>query len=130
VLAGTSPSHNRHLPNTPTFSGNLGVEYHVEMPGGQRLEVGANARYVGRSVLGTGDFLDLSQGDYLVTGLSAAWTWRNLEASLLVDNLTNRADSQFAMGNPLTFGFREQTVPVRPRSVRLGLAVNWEEVGA
>ncbi|MBT2186963.1 TonB-dependent receptor [Sphingobium nicotianae] len=125
ALAGTSPTHNRHMPDTPSFSGNFGIEYRIEASGGHRVEIGANARYVGRSVLGAGDFLDLSQGNYLVTGLSGSWQWRNLEASLLVDNLTNQADSQFAMGNPLTFGSREQTVPVRPRSIRLGLAVNW-----
>jgi hypothetical protein len=82
-------------------------------------------RYVGRSVLGTGSFLDLSQGDYATFSAAATWRWRKFEGSINVDNIGNDMSSRFAMGNPLTFGFREQTVPLRPRSVRLALGMHW-----
>lgn len=125
VLAGTSPAHNRRLPDTPPFSGALGLRYQFQPARDHGLELGARLRYVGRSVLGAGDFLDVSQGDYTTIGLSGGWRWRNLQATLEVENLTNDNGVQFAMGNPLTFGFREQTVPLRPRSVRVGLGVSF-----
>ena len=125
ALAGTSPVENRHLPDTPPFSGNLSLEYGWSWAGGHSFGVGGAVRYIGRSVLGTGNFLDLSQGNYATASLVMTWHWRNLEASANLDNLTNESASQFAMGNPLTFGFREQTVPLRPRNVRLGLGVHW-----
>jgi len=125
ALAGTSVVNNRHLPDTPPFSGNLTAEYEVLRHGGHQITFGAAMRYVGRSVLGTGSFLDLSQGDYATASLSAGWRWRNLETTLNLDNLTNESASEFAMGNPLTFGFREQTVPMRPRSLRLGFGMHW-----
>lgn len=78
-----------------------------------------STRYVGRSVLGQGSFLDLNQGDYLTMNVAGAWRWDHFEASIDIDNLTNSAGSKFAMGNPLAFGFREQTVPLRPRSIRI-----------
>ncbi len=80
-LAGTSLAENRHLPDTPPFSGNLQLEYQWSAGGGHHFELGSAARYVGRSVLGTGSFLDLSQGDYLTLSAAATWRWRNLEAT-------------------------------------------------
>lgn len=125
AMAGTSPEQNRHLPNTPPFSGNLGVDYQWSRGRDQNFSVGTTIRYVGRSVLGSGSFLDLSQGDYFSLGTAATWRWRMLEASINVDNLTNEDERKFALGNPLTFGFREQYVRLRPRSIRFGLAVHW-----
>ncbi len=124
-LAGTSLAENRHLPDTPPFSGNLQLQYQWSIPGGHHFELGGAVRYVGRSVLGTGSFLDLSQGDYTTVSAAATWRWRNLEATVNLDNLANERASKFAMGNPLTFGFREQTVPVRPRNLRIGLGMRW-----
>jgi len=124
-LAGTSVAANRHLPDTPPFSGDMRLEYQWAARGGHRFELGGAVRYVGRSVLGTGSFLDLSQGDYTSLSAAATWRWRNLEATINVDNIVNERASKFAMGNPLTFGFREQTVPMRPRNVRIGLGMRW-----
>lgn len=125
ALAGTSVVQNRHLPDTPPFSGNLRLDYRWKVKGGHEFGVGGLARYVGRSVLGTGSFLDLSQGDYVTFSAAATWRWRNFEASLNVENIGNDTSSRFAMGNPLTVGFREQTVPLRPRNVRLALGAHW-----
>ncbi|GAA0308076.1 hypothetical protein GCM10009087_17630 [Sphingomonas oligophenolica] len=123
-LAQSSVLANRHLPETPAFAGNAGLSY--EWPVGEsNLSVGASARYVGRSVLGTGDFLDVSQGRYTVIGLSCGWKWRNIDASLAADNLTNRKDNRFALGNPIILGTRDQTTPLRPLNVRAGVAISW-----
>ncbi len=124
-LAGTSLAENRHLPDTPPFSGNLQLQYQWSAKGGHHFELGGAVRYVGRSVLGTGSFLDLSQGDYTTISAAATWRWRNLEGTINLDNIANESASKFAMGNPLTFGFREETVPVRPRYVRFALAMRW-----
>lgn len=125
ALAGTSVVQNRHLPDTPPFSANARLEYQWSHRGGHEFGLGGSARYVGRSVLGTGNFLDLSQGDYATFSASATWRWRTLEGSVNVDNIGNDMSSRFAMGNPLTFGFREQTVPLRPRSVRVAMGMRW-----
>ncbi|MBO9575690.1 MAG: TonB-dependent receptor [Sphingobium sp.] len=125
ALSVTSPPHNRHLPDTPPFSGNIGLNYRLEFGSKRSFEFGGNLRYVGRSVLGSGDFLDVSQGDYLTTRLSGALRWGAIETTITVENLTNERNSQFAMGNPLTFGFREQVVPLRPRNIRFGLGMSW-----
>jgi outer membrane receptor protein involved in Fe transport len=125
ALAETSEFANRRLPDTPPFSGSLDLRYRHEMIGGRSVELAGNARYVGRSVLGAGSFLDISQGDYVTLGLSGAWRWNNLEATIEIENLTDRSDARFAMGNPLTFGSRDQLVPLRPRSLRVGLGLHW-----
>ena len=124
-LAGTAPLQNRHLPDTPPFSGNLGIEYQRSLGGGHAFKIGGTLRYVGRSVLGTGDFLDVSQGDYATLSAAGMWRWRNLEATINLDNVTNEDANKFAMGNPLTFGGREQSVPLRPRNVRIGIGLRW-----
>ena len=125
VVAGTSPAHNRHLPDTPPFSANIGLDYGLQLTPDQRFTINALAHYVGRSVLGSGDFLDISQGDFVTFNLSTGLRWRNMEANITLENLTNETKSQFALGNPLTFGFREQLVPLRPRSLRFGVGMSW-----
>ena len=76
-------------------------------------------------MLGTGDFLDVSQGRYTVIDVSGGWKWRNIDASLTVDNLTNRTDNRFALGNPIILGTRDQTTPLRPMNIRAGVAISW-----
>ncbi|MBO9582236.1 MAG: TonB-dependent receptor [Sphingobium sp.] len=125
ALAGTSAVQNRHLPDTPPFSGNARLDYHWLNRDGHEFSVGTSVHYVGRSVLGTGSFLDLSQGDYATFAAAATWRWRKFDASINIDNIGNDMSSRFAMGNPLTFGFREQTVPLRPRSIRLAAGMRW-----
>lgn len=124
LLASSSVLANRHLPETPPFAGNAGLAYQWPV-GASSLSVGATVRYVGRSVLGTGDFLDVSQGRYTVIDVSGGWKWRNIDASLTVDNLTNRTDNRFALGNPIILGTRDQTTPLRPLNVRAGVAISW-----
>jgi outer membrane receptor protein involved in Fe transport len=125
VLAGTTVVQNRHLPDTPPFSGNLRLNYQWSASGGHRFGLGGAVNYIGRSVLGTGSFLDISQGDYATLSAAATWNWRNFEASVNLENIANDTSSRFAMGNPLTFGFRQETVPLRPRNVRLAFGVRW-----
>lgn len=125
ALAQLAQSANRRLPETPAFSGNAGVSYQWSHRGSATFDVGLGARYVGRSVLGTGDFLQRSQGHYAAVDSHVGWRWRALDVTLSGDNLTNVRANRFALGNPLTLATRAQTTPLRPRNVRLGASVRW-----
>ncbi len=124
-LAESSVMANRRLPETPEFAGNVGVDY--RWPDGHQGEfrVGATARYVGGSVLGTGDYLDIRQGKYGVLGLSGGWKTGRFDFSLVADNLANAKANRFALGNPFILATRDQTTPLRPLNVRAGIGVSW-----
>ena len=124
-LAQLSVLANRRLPETPAFAGNVGLSYQWAGGGENSFSVGGSVRYVGRSVLGPGDFLDISQGRYAVADLNGSWKWRNIDVSLTIDNLTNQSDNRFSLGNPTILGTRDQTTPLRPRNIRAGVAISW-----
>lgn len=120
----SSPAHRR-LPDTPPFalSGDLGYSWKV----GSRdtLNVGASVLRVGRSVLGTGDLLDVDQGQFTSIGAQAGWKRGRYELSLIADNLANDHGNMFASGNPFELTTRDLITPLRPRNVRLGAKVSW-----
>jgi outer membrane receptor protein involved in Fe transport len=120
----SSPAHRR-LPDTPPFalSGDLGYAWRVG--GGDMLSVGASVVRVGRSVLGTGDLLDIDQGRYTAVGARAGWRRGRYEVSLSADNVTNSHGNLFASGNPFELLTRDIVTPLRPRSVRLGTKLSW-----
>jgi outer membrane receptor protein involved in Fe transport len=124
-LAQLSVLANRRLPETPPFAGNVGLSYQWAGRGESSFSLGGSVRYVGRSVLGPGDFLDVTQGRYAVVDLNGSWKWRNIDASLTIDNLTNQSDNRFSLGNPIILGTRDQTTPLRPMNVRAGVAISW-----
>lgn len=124
ALAQLARSENRRLPETPPFAGNAGLSYQWARRAA-RFELGVQGRYVGRSVLGTGDYLEISQGQYAAVDSHAGWHWRNLDLTLSADNLTNVRANRFALGNPLILATRAQSTPLRPRSVRIGASVAW-----
>jgi len=76
-------------------------------------------------VLGTGDLLDVSQGDYTTLGASAGLRWRNLDLTLGLDNLTDATANRFSFGNPFGLAARNQVTPLRPRNVRIGVSAAW-----
>jgi iron complex outermembrane receptor protein len=119
-IADSSVRANRRLPDTPPLAANVELGYRWPGAHDSEYRIGATARYVGRSVLGSGDFLDISQGQYGVVGLSGGWRLRNMDFSLNLDNLTNSRANRFSFGNPFTFFRRDQTTPVQPLTVRLG----------
>jgi outer membrane receptor protein involved in Fe transport len=124
-LADLSLPQNRRLPETPPFAGNVALRYEWRGGGDTQWSVGADGNYVGRSVLGTGDVLDISQGKYLVIGLHGGWERHGTAVTLRVENLTNRSDNRFAYGNPFTFISRAQATPLRPITIRLGVSRTW-----
>ncbi|QBM77604.1 TonB-dependent receptor [Sphingomonas sp. AAP5] len=124
-LAQSSTKANRRLPETPAFAGNAGLSYRWTLRDASMLSIATSGRYVGRSVLGTGDFLDVSQGNYAVLDAQIAWHWHTFDVTLAGDNLTNATANRFSLGNPLILASRQQTTPLRPRNVRLGMSVAW-----
>ncbi len=124
AIAASSTTSNQRLPETPPLAATLDISYRWTLGSGE-IRVGGTARYVGRSVLGPGNVLDISQGRYAVVSLSGGWQRGAFDASLTIDNLTNRNDNIFALGNPITYAVRDQTTPLRPRSVRAGIGWHW-----
>ena len=124
AAADQSKRNNRRLPETPPFAGHWGVSYEWTMRG-IAPRIALSADYVGRSVLGTGDFLDVSQGNYWLLGLSTGVRRGRLRIDFAIDNLTNSASNRFAYGNPFSLTYRDQTTPLRPRNARLGIGFGW-----
>jgi hypothetical protein len=124
AIADQSTRNNRRLPETPAFAGHWGLSYEWTRRG-IAPRIGLSANYVGRSVLGTGDFLDVSQGNYWLLGVSAGVRRGRLRIDLAVDNLTNSTASRFAYGNPFSLTYRDQMTPLRPRNARLGIGFGW-----
>ncbi len=123
-VADLSKRNNRRLPETPPFAAHAALSYSWEA---QPLQprVGISADYTGRSVLGTGDFLDVSQGRYWTADAYAALRIGKAELSVTLANLTDRRANQFAYGNPFTLSLRDQLTPLRPRNLRIGITTGW-----
>ena len=124
-IADQSRENNRRLPETPPFAGSATLTYAWDRHGAVTPRVGAAMTYVGRSVLGTGDLLDVSQGNYLTASVSGGLRWRDLDLTIGVDNLTDVAANRFAFGNPFGLAARDQITPLRPRNVRVGISAAW-----
>ncbi|MES2095999.1 MAG: TonB-dependent receptor [Pseudomonadota bacterium] len=123
-IADLSQRNNRRLPETPPLALHGGLSYEWTI-GSATPQIGITTDYVGRSVLGTGDLLDLSQGKFWVVGMSAGLRWRRLDVSIVVDNLTNSAGNRFAFGNPFSLAYRDQATPLRPLNMRVGVGFAW-----
>jgi hypothetical protein len=123
-VADLSKLNNRRLPETPAFAAHGGISYQWHI-GRVLPQVGVSTDYVGRSVLGTGDLFDVSQGNYWLVGLLGSLRWNRVDVSLSANNLTNRTANRFAFGNPFSLSYRDQATPVHPLSVRLGIGINW-----
>lgn len=123
-IADLSKLNNRRLPDTPPFAGHATVTYSwPERPVTPRIA--ASLDYVGRSVLGTGDLLDVSQGNYATIAVTAGVRWRNLDLTIGLENLTDATVNRFAFGNPFDLPQRDQLTPLRPRNVRIGVSAGW-----
>ncbi|MGN7997598.1 TonB-dependent receptor domain-containing protein [Sphingomonas sp. 22176] len=123
-IANLSRRNNRRLPETPPFAAHAGLSYAWESARAQP-RIGVAADYTGRSLLGTGDFLDVSQGRYWTADAFAAMRIGKAELSVTLNNLTDRRANQFAFGNPFSLSLRDQLTPLRPRNVRIGITTGW-----
>jgi outer membrane receptor protein involved in Fe transport len=124
-LANQSAPRDRRLPDTPIWSGTAHAGYGWGDKERMRYRIGGTARYAGRSILGPGTLLNLSQGDYTVVDLHGGVHRGMVDVSLTIENLLNTRANRFAFGNPITFAVRDQSVPLRPMTFRAAIGVSW-----
>lgn len=124
TIADSAPRGDRRLPDTPPFAAHGGVDYGWSA-GRDRLRVSASMDYVGRSVLGVGNYLDIGQGHYAWGSAELGWRRGALDLSLTIENITDTHANRFAFGNPFSLANREQITPMRPRTVRIGAGISF-----
>lgn len=118
--AGTST-----LPNVARSGGRVAVGWQASVGATGVLKFDATARYVGRSYLGLGDRFDIEQGNYLAIDLSLKLEREAWATFLGISNLGNATSNTFAYGNPVTVANRDQITPLRPMTLKLGVAVRY-----
>ena len=113
------------LPNVAEATGRIGFSYSAELGDGRDVTASGFARYVGKSTLGIGSILGRLQGDYVDTGAEIRIGSGRRGFSLSVTNLLDAKGNRFALGSPFLIRDRDQTTPLRPRSVRLGFDLSF-----
>lgn len=121
AAAGYERAEDNDLPNISRWGARLAAGWVGDLGGGYRLSIDANARYVGPSYLGVGELLDIKQGKYVDTSLSARLERGRLGLSLGMTNLFNADRNRFSYGNPFSLLAERQLTPLRPRTIRIGL---------
>jgi iron complex outermembrane receptor protein len=113
------------LPNVADASGRIGLTYTESLHGGLELTANGYARYVGKSALGIGPLLGRLQGDYLDTAIEVRVGEEKRGVSLALTNLLDARGNRFALGSPFLIRDRDQTTPLRPRTIRLGFDLSF-----
>lgn len=117
---------NEHrLPNIAKAGGRLDIGWERPVSRNWIFRLNGSVRYTGRSSLGTAAPLILEQGEFAQCDLSAnleAGVWR---VSLDATNLTDVLGNTFSYGNPFKVAEGMQITPLRPRTIRLGLRVQF-----
>jgi outer membrane receptor protein involved in Fe transport len=115
----------RSLPNIAEAGARAGLRLERPLGGSARIGLDASLRYVGRSRLGIGAPLDIPQGDYSAGDVGLRLGLGRFGISLDVENVTDVRGNRFSYGNPFTVGNRTQITPLRPRTVRLGVDLDF-----
>ncbi|MDT8757239.1 TonB-dependent receptor [Sphingomonas psychrotolerans] len=113
------------LPNVADASGRLGFAYSESLASDLEFTANGYARYVGKSTLGIGPILGRLQGDYLDTGVEVRIGKERRGVSIAVTNLLDARGNRFALGSPFLIRDRDQTTPLRPRTVRFGFDLHF-----
>ena len=113
---------DRRLPVVPDISARLGASRDFILRGLPASVYGA-ARYIGRTRLSFDPLLDRRAGDYAPIDLGAAITSGARHWSVDIVNLLDGRGNSFGYGNPFTLASTTQSVPIRPRTVTLKLAI-------
>jgi iron complex outermembrane recepter protein len=107
------------IPNVAPVGAQLAVDHGGLYLAGLPLALGASLRYVGKSRLGLGPGLDVPQGGYLRTELTARLGPPDRAFSLRISNPLDVQATRYGIGSPYRL-FDPQAVPLRPLTVRLG----------
>lgn len=85
----------------------------------------ATARYSGRTRLSFDPLLDRPAGNYATIDAGASIGRGAARWSLDVTNILDSRGNSFGFGNPFTLAAATQTVPIRPRTATLRLAIGF-----
>ena len=119
-MTSRASSSRQALPNIPRDGIRIGSAWRFELARDVTLTSEATAHYVGRSYLGATPPLDVTQGQYLVSGIGARIDFARFGISLDISNIGDARANTFAFGNPFGLSRQNQVTPLRPRTVRLG----------
>lgn len=106
------------IPNVAPFGAQLSVDYDAGSLGTLPLRLGADLRYIGQSRIGVGPALDVPQGGYVRSELTARLGDERRAATLRISNPLNQEGVRYGIGSPYQLS-SPQAVPVRPLTVRL-----------
>jgi outer membrane receptor protein involved in Fe transport len=113
-------SGKQTLPNVARNGGRVAAQWERETALGG-LSAETSVRYVGKSMLGVGQLLDIPQGNYFVVDADTRLDFGRFTVSLNLDNIGDVRSNTFAFGNPFTLTQRNQMTPLQPRTLRLGI---------
>jgi outer membrane receptor protein involved in Fe transport len=113
------------LPNIPEFGGRAELVWTHSFAERTKLHVRGTARYIGQSSLGTIAPLMIEQGETTQIDLTAALDVGALQFNLSATNLFNTSGNSFAYGNPFSAARGQQITPLRPRTVRFGMKLEF-----
>jgi outer membrane receptor protein involved in Fe transport len=124
ALSAPSPAFaaadERALPNIARAGARAAAHFRTALSPGLAFALDGSVRYVGESHLGIGDPLDIDQGRFVDAQVGARLDFGRFGLSLDVDNVADARGNRFSFGNPFTVASRQQSTPLRPRTVRLG----------
>jgi hypothetical protein len=106
------------IPNVAPVGAQLSISHETGLVAGLPLRLGADLRYVGQSRLGVGPALDVPQGGYLRSELTARLGDERRAATLRISNPLDETGIRYGIGSPYQLS-DPQVVPVRPLTVRL-----------
>jgi iron complex outermembrane receptor protein len=112
------------IPNVTAIGAQLSLDYEPGRLAGLPLRLGADLRYVGSSRLGVGPALDVPQGGYLRTELTARLGDERRAATLRISNPLDSSGIRYGIGSPYQLS-EPQTVPVRPLTIRLAFEASF-----
>jgi iron complex outermembrane recepter protein len=133
-LANSSPTdpalfpvteQDSDLPNIADKGWRLAARFDRSLSDRTALRMDAALRYVGDSNLAIDGPLQLKQGDYYEASAGARLGFGSWGVSLDVENLFDSYGNRFSFGNPFTAVNGLQVTPLRPRSIRLGVDVQF-----
>lgn len=121
-LTSTRPSviggGREDIPNVAPVGAQLSLGKDAGRLAGLPLRLGADLRYVGQSRLGVGAALNVPQGGYLRSELTARLGDERRAATLRVSNPFDVAGTRYGIGSPYQLS-EPRSIPVRPLTVRL-----------
>ncbi|RZJ28348.1 MAG: hypothetical protein EON85_09140 [Brevundimonas sp.] len=106
------------IPNVAPFGAQLSIDWAPGRVATLPLRLGADFRYIGQSRLGVGPMLDVPQGGYLRSELTARLGDDRAAAVLRISNPFDTRGIRYGIGSPYQLS-EPQAAPVRPLTVRL-----------